>query len=72
MDYTDRNKITEKARQIAPTSDEEIERLILLLDGMKDSTADSTTAEPAKETAADETAESDSGDTKETDTAKSS
>ena len=40
MDYTARNKITEKARQIAPISYEEIERLILLLDGMKDSTAD--------------------------------
>ena len=40
MDYTERNKITEKARQIAPISDEEIERLILLLDGMKDSTSD--------------------------------
>ena len=40
MDYTERNKITEKAKQIAPISDEEIERLILLLDGMKDSTSD--------------------------------
>ena len=40
MDYTDRSKITEKAKQIAPISDEEIERLILLLDGMKDSTSD--------------------------------
>ena len=40
MDYTDRNKITEKAKQIAPISDEEIERLILLLDGMKASTSD--------------------------------
>ena len=40
MDYTDRNKITEKAKQIAPILDEEIERLIQLLDGMKDSTSD--------------------------------
>ena len=40
MDYTDRTKITEKAKQIAHISDEEIERLILLLDGMKDSTSD--------------------------------
>jgi len=40
VDYTDRSKITEKAKQIAPISDEEIERLILLLDGMKDSTSD--------------------------------
>ena len=40
MDYTERNKITEKAKQIAPISDEEIERLVLLLDGMKDSTSD--------------------------------
>ncbi len=40
MDYTQRNKITEKAKQIAPISDEEIERLVLLLDGMKDSTSD--------------------------------
>ena len=40
VDYTDRSKIREKAKQIAPISDEEIERLILLLDGMKDSTSD--------------------------------
>ena len=38
MDYTDRNKITDKAKQIAPIADDEIERLILLLEGMKYST----------------------------------
>ena len=40
MDFTDRKQIVKKARQIAPISDDEIERLILLLEGMIDSTAD--------------------------------